>query len=246
MSSQQIVLFDLPSKDPCSCWSLNPWKTRLLLNYKGLDYRTEWVEYPDIKPRLEAHVPPHDATYYTSYTIPAVLLPSGKYIMDSRQIANHLESVYPNPPLHLDSPVLAKLEEIMTRLLPLLRPVYLPRVPRNILNERSRPYWMETRLKMTGGIPLDEFERANPAEGAYDAAAPLVREVTGWLKENGEGPFFLGAEVSYADFVWGGFLIFLERVGEGALEKVLERSGDAEVHRRLLSGIERWSKRADH
>lgn len=30
-----------------------PRKTRLLLNYKGLDYKTEWVEYPDIKPRLE-------------------------------------------------------------------------------------------------------------------------------------------------------------------------------------------------
>jgi hypothetical protein len=28
--SEQIVLFDLPSKEPRSCWSLNPWKSESL------------------------------------------------------------------------------------------------------------------------------------------------------------------------------------------------------------------------
>ncbi|KAL2159360.1 hypothetical protein VTH06DRAFT_2363 [Thermothelomyces fergusii] len=42
---EQYVLFDLPSKDPCRCWSLNPWKTRMLLNFKGVDYRTEWKKF---------------------------------------------------------------------------------------------------------------------------------------------------------------------------------------------------------
>jgi len=76
MASDQIVLFDLASRPPRSTWSLNPWKSnsparldhrqepvqdeltrsyhvaRLLLNYKGLNYRTEWLEYPEIAPRL--------------------------------------------------------------------------------------------------------------------------------------------------------------------------------------------------
>jgi len=67
-ASDPIVLYDLPSKGRRSCWSLNPWKSkvislyeevtnstqaRMLLNYKGLHYKTEWVEYPDLKPTLE-------------------------------------------------------------------------------------------------------------------------------------------------------------------------------------------------
>lgn len=52
-NSEQVVLYDLPSREPCKCWSLNPWKTRLLLNFKGIDYMTEWTEYPDLQPKLE-------------------------------------------------------------------------------------------------------------------------------------------------------------------------------------------------
>lgn len=32
---------------------LNPWKTRFLLNYKNLNYKTEWTEYPDLRKKLE-------------------------------------------------------------------------------------------------------------------------------------------------------------------------------------------------
>ena len=65
MASKQITLFDLRSKEPNRTWSLNPWKSehalivtengtpllivlriaRLVLNFKGLDYKTEWVKY---------------------------------------------------------------------------------------------------------------------------------------------------------------------------------------------------------
>lgn len=30
MGSQEITLFDLPSKEPCASWSLNPWKSKYL------------------------------------------------------------------------------------------------------------------------------------------------------------------------------------------------------------------------
>jgi hypothetical protein len=71
MSSDQIILYDLPSKPPCQSWSLNPWKStrqnhhpfyaytdttlaRLLLNYKGIPYKTEWIEYPDVEPKFKS------------------------------------------------------------------------------------------------------------------------------------------------------------------------------------------------
>ncbi|PSN72789.1 hypothetical protein BS50DRAFT_568392 [Corynespora cassiicola Philippines] len=50
----QVILYDIPSKEPKTCWSLNPWKPRLILNYKGIDYKTEWVEYPDLAPYFKS------------------------------------------------------------------------------------------------------------------------------------------------------------------------------------------------
>lgn len=42
-SDSQYVLYDIPTKDPVRCWSWNVWKSRFVLNFKGLDYVTEWV-----------------------------------------------------------------------------------------------------------------------------------------------------------------------------------------------------------
>jgi glutathione S-transferase len=141
--------------------------------------------------------------------------------------------------------VLAKLEGIMPRLMPLLAPIYIPRVPRDLLNDASVPHWMSTRPKWIG-MSVEEFERRNPAQGAWDKAEGVIHEVTEMLKEDESGPFFLGKEVSYADFVWGGFLIFLRRIGEDVLEEGLRRSGGREVHEALLRGLEPWTRRCDY
>lgn len=53
MSSSSTILYDLPSKGDCKCWSPNTWKVRLPLNFKGIPYTTEWVEYPDIAGKFE-------------------------------------------------------------------------------------------------------------------------------------------------------------------------------------------------
>ncbi|KAK3936413.1 hypothetical protein QBC46DRAFT_395128 [Diplogelasinospora grovesii] len=243
MASNQIILFDLPSKPPCSAWSLNPWKTRLLLNYKGLDYKTEWLEYPNIKPTLEKHIPPNETG--TPYTIPAIRLPDGTYMMDSRKIANYIEQKHPSPPVHLDSPYLAKLEAIMPRLMTELRGIYIPLIPKRLLNEASVPYWNETRTKAVG-MSLDQLEKERGGDIGWSAVAPLLQEVTALLKENTEGPFFMGKTVSYADFVWAGFLIFCQRIGQDVYEEALKRSGDAKVHEDLMEAVKPWSQRNDH
>lgn len=49
-----IVLFDIDRRDGRACWSPSVWKTRFVLNFKGLDYETRWLEFPDIGPTLEA------------------------------------------------------------------------------------------------------------------------------------------------------------------------------------------------
>ncbi|KAK4166344.1 hypothetical protein QBC43DRAFT_257803 [Cladorrhinum sp. PSN259] len=253
MADGQIVLFDIPSKPPLDAWSLNPWKTRLILHFKGLDYRTEWLEYPEIAPRLKDHVEPWPAnprtnSAGTTHTIPTVILPSGEYIMDSRKIANRLEELYPSPPLHLDSPYQAKIESAMNKIMNHISPVYIPLIPKRILNEASHPHWYRTR-EITEGMDLDTLWETQGGQKAFDALEQSgdLQEVTGWLKENDEGPFFLGKEVSYADFVWVGFLVFIKRIGEeDVYGEILKRSGDAGVHERLLDAVKQWTVRNDH
>ncbi|KAK1752655.1 hypothetical protein QBC47DRAFT_389035 [Echria macrotheca] len=241
-SSGQIVLFDLASKPPGGTWSLNPWKTRLLLNYKGLDYRTEWLEYPEIKPRLEGHLEPNTDGF--PYTIPTVILPDGSYVMDSRAILDRITALKPTPTLPVESPAHAWLERnygpIMTR----LRGVYMPLVPRLLLNEASVGYWAATRPQ-AAGMPLDELERREGGDVAWNGVAPYLKEVVTMLGENPDGPFFAGREVGYADFWWGGLLLFMDRLG--VLDELVAASGEhGSRHRDLLEGLRPWSERCTY
>ncbi|KAK4203952.1 hypothetical protein QBC40DRAFT_7907 [Triangularia verruculosa] len=240
MAHQDVTLFDLPSQPPCKAWSLNPWKTRLLLNFKNIPYKTEWLEYPDIAARISPHLPPNESG--SAYSIPTVLLPTGKYVMDSKIIAQELQSLYPTPHIDLASLYQAKMEDIMPRIMPALAPIYLPLIPKTLLNEQSRPYWYDTRGQFVG-MEVDAFGKENGGEKAWGKVEPIVKEVTALLKENGDGPYFEGKQVTYADFVWGGFLLFLKRIGEGSYEELLKKSGDGGVHEALLKGLEQWTKR---
>lgn len=49
---EELVLFDIPGKQGRS-WSPNVWKVRAVLNYMKIPYRTEWIEFPDIEPRMK-------------------------------------------------------------------------------------------------------------------------------------------------------------------------------------------------
>jgi len=54
---------------------------RLLLNYKDLPYKTEWVEYPDVAPKFKGLYASlfHSTTIHTQLnTHPTTLLPNHK------------------------------------------------------------------------------------------------------------------------------------------------------------------------
>jgi glutathione S-transferase len=129
--------------------------------------------------------------------------------MESRAIAATLEKEFPSPSLYLDSPILPTVEALMPKVMLHLPPVYLPRVPRDILNERSISYFNRTR-EARFSMPLDEFEKSEKGgEHAWENATPHLRELAELLKEGG-GPFFMGQTVSYADFIVVGFLHFMK------------------------------------
>lgn len=194
----------------------------------------------------------------SDYTIPTVMMPSGEYIMDSWKIAEALEAAYPGTPsLRLDAPALAPVKAAMLGALGALRGVYVPLVAQRLLSETSLPYFTETR-QASLGMPLDQFAREKGGDRAFDAAAPHVQKAAALLlagkgkgaegEGEGEGPFFDGAAApGFADFVWAGFLVFLQRIGEDdVLLKLLDAAGDREPHLRLLEAVKPWSERGDY
>ncbi|KAK5111779.1 hypothetical protein LTR62_004699 [Meristemomyces frigidus] len=101
-TSHPIIYYDIASKQPSRTFAPNPWKIRLALNYKGLPYKTQWTNMPDIHSLREGlGIPANrtlpDGTPY--HTLPAIQdSATGKLEGDSFAIALYLDSQYPETP----------------------------------------------------------------------------------------------------------------------------------------------------
>ncbi|KIX97164.1 uncharacterized protein Z520_07278 [Fonsecaea multimorphosa CBS 102226] len=211
---------------------------RLVLNYKGIPYKTEWIEYPDLKPTFSKFgIPAHTSGPY-EYTSPTIRLPSGEYVMESRVIADKLEQLHPSPSLHLDSPYLARMEQLLPKIQNAVRPIFMPRVPKTFLNPVSRDYFVATREKAIG-MSLDEYASKN-TEQAWEDVRPLVKELAGVYAENPQGPFLMGNDVSYADFMVVGFLRMFDRLG--AVDQLFAMDGGEKL-KEVYGACAKWLER---
>lgn len=116
--------------------------------------------------------------------------------MDSRKIADELEKQYPEPSLHLDAPILPKVEAVFLNLFKSLAPDMLPQIPRTLLNAASAEYFERTR-EVRFGMPLSQLEKEEGGDKAWEKAEPLFKELGDWLRANG-GPFLLGKTGKFA------------------------------------------------
>ncbi|OHE91509.1 hypothetical protein CORC01_13205 [Colletotrichum orchidophilum] len=237
---ETLILFDIPDRNG-TCWSLNPWKTRLTLNYKGIDYKTEWLEYPDIEARLKPTGLEGDPDQVKPYTCPAVQFPDGTYIMNSAKIIQRIEADYPEPPLYIDSEVLSQTYGLLGKTFEALVAVILPAVPRVILGEKSAEYFHKTRAERFG-MSLDELEKTKGGEEAWVNAKEPLEGLAALLNKT-DGPYFLGDKVSYTDFVFVGFLSCVKRAGEDKYQRLLQHS---ESFDKIYKACEKWLERNDH
>ncbi|KAI4218930.1 MAG: hypothetical protein L6R36_008669 [Xanthoria steineri] len=235
--AQEITLFDLPSKPPNRSWSYNPWKTRIVLNYKSIPYKTHWIEFPDIAPHFHSlGVPPN--AQGTPYTVPTIHIPpspsqpKGEYIVDSKAIAIALEAKYPDPPLHLDAPQLARVEELWGQAVKALMGVFVPDVMRTLLTDRNKEY-MKDRIDLKTVVGGDE---------AWEGAKPVLEAIGLLLKEKG-GPFVLGETVSYADFVLVSGMHWLKKSGGSTFERFVQIEPACGT---LYDASKQWLERDDH
>ncbi|KZT11967.1 uncharacterized protein LAESUDRAFT_670156 [Laetiporus sulphureus 93-53] len=219
-SSEAIIFYDLLSTAPGKAWSPNTWKTRFALNYKGLPYKTVWVEYPDVAGVCnEIGASPTDTWPDGSpwYTLPAIYDPNTKTtVSDSAMIARYLDKTYPDTPVLIPPETDAFhaafqevfLLTIQKSILPLLLP---PSV--TVLNPPSAAYFRRTR-EMLYSKPLEEFSPDGPVrEGYWQELQAGFAKLAQWMSANGQDkPFFMDEKICHADLLIAGWLKWAKTV----------------------------------
>ncbi|KAK4541527.1 hypothetical protein LTR36_007973 [Oleoguttula mirabilis] len=221
--------------------------TRLALNYKGLPYKTEWIEYPDIAPKFKSFgIPSHaPGTSNYEYSVPAIRISGGSYIMESLAIAKALEELQPEPSLHLDNGYTDRVQAVAQKILGALAPIGMPRIPPRLLNPTSERYFRETREKRFG-MPLQELAKSDRAgENAWKAAEAPLQELKGILHEHEDGPYVMGERVSFADFILAGLWRFVQILDEGGdlFERGMKIDESIPKH---YEACKKWLERDDH
>ena len=183
------------------------------LNYKGIPYRTEWVEYPDIEPLcLKLGAAPTDTRSdgRPYYSLPVIYDPSTKKaVSDSAVIAKYLDETYPDTPQLFPEGTAALQAVFLDGAWDLFGlPLYMIMLPRVCtgLNPPSEEYYRRTREAQFGS-KLEEIGITNEWETLEAGLAKLDQ----WLSANGPGKseLFLGDKISFADvqvaaiLIWG-------------------------------------------
>ncbi|THU89660.1 hypothetical protein K435DRAFT_760842 [Dendrothele bispora CBS 962.96] len=211
--SKTIIFYDFPSKKAgVNGWNPNTWKTRFSLNYKGIPYKTVWVEYPDVEPTLKAlgaRPTKKKPDGSPMYTLPAISDPStGAIITESFDIAQYLDKTYP------DKPILPQgTKALQAAFLGTLRsntrsffPFGLLMTCEQLLNSKSEVYFREVRKNdVLAGKTVDEvYPRGERAKEEWKNVEEGLGNIDKLMSK--EDKFIMGDTVSFADFVVGGYL----------------------------------------
>lgn len=239
--NQILTFYDIASAQPHQTFAANPWKTRLALNRKGIPYKTQCTQMPDItRVREELGVPANrtlpDGTPY--HTLPVISDPStGTLLGDTFEIALYLDRAYPDAPrlipenaVGLTAMINQHVDGIFTKYALLCEvmpfdPAVLPAVL-EMFAARAKTMGVKTEV-------TDESREAMMVqfEASLGELAKAYRHTGGttdyfWRPggtdekqkqrpppEHAEqaGPWLDGSEPVYADFVVGAWLKMFER-----------------------------------
>lgn len=253
-----ITLFDIPSTMPGNAWSLNTWRIRLALAYKGLPFRTEWVEYPDIKATLQKHnITPTDTSsdgtpYYSLPAIEDVDDTTGKVkaaLADSFPIAQYLDEAYPDAPKLIPEGTLedqkAFANGFMRSVLPVL--IIIIKLTHAKLNDASKDHFARARgrdfqpLFKVDNLVDWPWSPEDQAKLWADAKAALDKLDAKLSETDEKGPWYLGDKVSFADLVIGSCFIWMRLVlGEDSKEWANVKSWNGGRWQRYFEGVSQW------
>ncbi|KAL4246827.1 hypothetical protein ABKN59_007393 [Abortiporus biennis] len=253
--SEPIVFYDIPRAHSTFPWSPNTWHTRYALNIKGIPYRTELVEFPDIEPVLKkigAAPSTKWADGRPQYTVPAIHDPStGVTISDSDNIIEYLEKQYPSPSLVPKGSLglIMAFRSAFTEVVgDQLFALAIAGVTHH-LSPRSAEYFRRTREEIFGkkleDIILGGIDSGSEgAEKCWTAAQDGLNTLASWYNKNealGKSLYLFGDSVTYADVLVAARLLFIREI-LGKDSKGWERikSFDGGRWERFLNNFEKY------
>ena len=191
-----------------------------MLNYKGLPYKTEWVEYPDIAglcKKLGASHTSYKPDGSPHYTLPVIWDPNtNTAVSDSIQIARYLDKTYPGTPLVIPPETDALITVFDYVWMPLivvkLQPLMLPHACAQ-LNPVSEEFFRTDREKKYG-VKFSEWSPAGPIrDGHWAEVKAALEKLNEFFTADGrEKTFVMGDRVTYADIIISGWLVWVKRV----------------------------------
>ncbi|TCD62883.1 hypothetical protein EIP91_006267 [Steccherinum ochraceum] len=273
---KDIIFYDVPGKtEEGKAWSPKTWITRYVhrptyarktsmpnftfgsasfaLNLKGLKYRTEWVEYPDIEAlckRLGAPASDVKADGITPhYTVPIIHDPNtGKFISDSATISEYLDTTYPTAGVRLFPDGSRVLQAAFSSAVastcqaPLFSVVVLAVCKH--LNPRSAEYFRRTREQKLGS-KLEDIapEGTGKGETKWKELEAAMTKIAAWFELGGGQPFAGGNVPVYADTQLAARLMWARTVlGRDSKQWARIKAMNGGRWEKFLQDLEQWSQ----
>ncbi|KZV62796.1 hypothetical protein PENSPDRAFT_617458 [Peniophora sp. CONT] len=246
-----IIFYDFARRDPQDMseseqsWSGNTFA----LNIKGLPYRTEWVKFADVEPKMKSLGVGPSQPGPIAYTIPTIVDPSTQAVVnDSFAIARYLDRTYPDTPA-LVPPGTAALQAAFVDKL-VMPPVYAafatlcrPIFELGCIDDADKAHFRKTREALFGGKPLEEIMKMGEDKTAETCKTLRegLDEIAKYAKAAGGDGVFIGeGRPWFADTAVAAALTLMVKAcgKEHALSKVILQH---EWASRLLVEFEKWA-----
>jgi len=247
--SNTIILYDLPgtaTKD--KAFSENTWKTRFILNMKGLPYKTVWVEYPDIAPLCQkiGAEPTRKRNGKPLYTLPVIHDPTtGASVSDSLKIAYYLDDTYPSTTPFFP-PGSRGLQSVFVDVC--IQKIEIPIFARVALafalqlSPPSEEFFRNAREQAYGKRLEDVAPEGETRDAVWNEVRDGFRKVNKWMNANGKDKMFMfGDTPSFADVSIMGNLIWLQRLlGSDSMEWKDIMAADDGRWAKLTDAFAKW------
>ncbi|KAJ3767077.1 hypothetical protein FB446DRAFT_352633 [Lentinula raphanica] len=207
-----ITLYDFAWKlGQGVCWNPHVKQLRYCLNYKGLEYNTIWIEYPDVKDSI-IHIGAKPTGLQPNgepwYTLPAIVDDSTDVALaGSAAIVEYLDKTYPSTPQLIPKGTHALQAAFRDAFYPKLAEYYPFLVPitETVLNPPSAAFFRAKYEDIFGKKLEDVLPKGEERVVVWNKWKEMIGGVDAWMKK--EDMWMMGDKLSFADFILASFIL---------------------------------------